>query len=139
MTAPHGRYHRCLGTLTLETLDALPDYVIDDVRFKDPFNDVHGADAMHRVFRHMFDNVGNVRFTVHRAVLNGDTCLMDWRFEGLLRSKPWVFEGASVVTFATDGRVAEHIDHWDAASAFYERLPILGSLLGWIRGRLTVR
>ncbi len=63
---------------------------------------------------------------------------MDWRFEGLLRSKPWVFEGASVVTLATDGRVAEHIDHWDAASAFYERLPILGSLLGWIRGRITV-
>jgi len=63
MTAPHERYRRYLKTLTLETLDALPDYVIDDVRFKDPFNDVHGADAMHRVFRHMFDNVGNVRFT----------------------------------------------------------------------------
>jgi hypothetical protein len=71
----------------------LADYVSDDIRFKDPFNDVHGADAMHRVFRHMFDSVGNVRSTVHRAVLDGDTCLMDWWFEGLLPSKPRVFEG----------------------------------------------
>ena len=110
-----------------------------DVRFKDPFNDVRGVDAMARVFRHMFENVGDIRFTVAHSVAAGATCLMAWRFEGRLRGKTWAFDGASVICFAPDGRVREHIDHWDAARDFYERLPVIGWLLAWLRGRLALR
>ena len=139
MTAPHERYRTFLETLTLETLDRLTDHVTPDVRFKDPFNDVRGADAMARVFRHMFANVDNIRFTVHHSMASGDTGLMSWRFEGMLSGKVWSFEGTSVITFAPDGRVAEHIDYWDAASQFYERFPVIGWLLVALRRRLAVR
>ena len=44
MTPPHDRYRRYLETLTPETLKAISDYVTEDVRFKDPFNDVRGVD-----------------------------------------------------------------------------------------------
>jgi hypothetical protein len=47
MTAPHERCRRYLETLTLETVDALPDYVINDVCFKDPFNVVAFFDPHH--------------------------------------------------------------------------------------------
>ena len=133
------RYRRFLETLTPEKLDRLPDYVTTDVRFKDPFNDVRGPGAMQRVFRHMFENVDNIRFTVHHVALAGDTCFMDWRFEGRLGGRDWSFEGASVITLDTDGKVVAHIDHWDAASAFYECLPVIGWLLARIRGRLAIR
>ena len=133
------RYRRFLESLTPETLDRLPDYVAEDVRFKDPFNDVRGADAMQRVFRHMFENVGDIRFAVHHVALDGDTCFMDWRFEGRLGGRDWSFDGASVITLDAEGRVAAHIDHWDAGSAFYERLPVIGWLLARIRGRLAIR
>lgn len=137
MTAPHERYRRYLETLGPRNLGALPDYVTPDVHFKDPFNDVHGADAMTRVFRHMFENVDEIRFIVHRAATDGDVCLMQWRFEARLKGRPWAFEGASSLRFAPDGRVAEHIDHWDAARNFYERLPIIGWLLSSIRRHLA--
>jgi limonene-1,2-epoxide hydrolase len=137
--APHERYRRFLETLTPDSLGALDRYVTGGVRFKDPFNDVRGAEAMARVFRHMFENVADVRFRVHHMALAGDTCLMAWRFEGRLGSGPWTFDGASVVRFTADGRVCEHIDHWDAARDFYERLPVIGRLLAWLRGRLATR
>ena len=137
MTAPHERYRRYLETLTLQALTDLPDYVTEDVHFKDPFNDVRGADAMARVFRHMFENVDGVRFTVRNALTDGDVCLMTWRFEGTLKGGPWSFEGASRLRFAPDGRVAEHIDYWDAARVFYERLPFIGRLLSSIRRHLA--
>ena len=139
MTAPNERYRTFLEKLTLETLERLPDHVTPDVRFKDPFNDVRGADAMARVFRHMFANVRNVRFTVHHALASEDTGLMSWRFQGILSGKPWSFEGTSVLRFAPDGRVAEHIDYWDAATEFYERFPVIGWLLAVLRRRLGVR
>ena len=139
MTAPQEKYRRYLETLTRDRLKALPDHVTQTVRFKDPFNDVRGADDMERVFDHMFDKVEDIRFRVHHALNDGNTCLMAWRFEGCLKGALWVFDGTSVITFAPDGRVAEHIDHWDAARNFYERLPVIGWLLARLRRQLAIR
>jgi hypothetical protein len=86
----------------------------------------------------MFDTLGAVTFKVRHAAADDDTCLMEWRFEATLRGRPWAFEGMSLVRFTPDGRVSEHIDYWDAAAALYERLPIIGRLLMWIRRRLAV-
>jgi ketosteroid isomerase-like protein len=139
MNSASKRYQDFLENLTPETLPRLPDYATDNVHFKDPFNDVTGADAMQQVFAHMFSNIADIRFEVRHALTNGDLCLMAWRFQGKLRGKPWQFDGASVIRFAADGRVAEHIDHWDAASDFYAHLPVIGSLFSWIRRRLGTR
>ena len=139
MTAPHERYRRFLETLSPETLDGLSEQVTDDVRFKDPFNDIRGREAYERALRHMYDTLGEVRFTIGHALSDGNTCLMQWRFESQLRGRPWTMEGASRVRFAEDGRVAEHIDYWDAAENVYERLPVIGWLLSRVRARLAAR
>ena len=139
MSAPHERYREFFETLTPETLARLDALVTADVWFKDPFNDVRGVDAMTWVFRHMFENLGNVTFRVHRAVSEGDMCFMTWTFSATLRGAPWAVEGTSVVRFNDDGRVVEHIDHWDAATGFYERLPLIGWMLRRIRQKIAVR
>jgi len=139
MTAPHERYRLFLEGLTPEALDSLSDHVTSDVHFKDPFNDVRGVAAMTCVFRHMFEKVDDIRFTVRNAMAEGGNCLMEWRFEGRLGGKPWAFDGTSVLRFTPEGLVAEHIDHWDAAGSLYERLPVIGWLLARLRGRLAVR
>lgn len=139
MTEPHERYRDFLISLTPATLDRLPDLVMPDVRFADPFNDVRGVEKMMRIFRHMFETVGPVAFTVRHTARVGDICMMDWSFEATLRGEPWAFDGTSVVRFAPDGRVAEHIDYWDAARNFYERFPVIGWLLAWLRERIGRR
>jgi len=135
---PYESYQRFLETLTPGSLDTLHEHVTADVHFKDPFNDVHTAADMARVFRHMFENVRDIRFVVHSAMAEDDRCLMSWRFEGRLRGRPWIFDGTSAIRFAEDGRVCEHIDYWDAAGNFYERLPLIGWLLATLRRRLAV-
>lgn len=137
MTEHHERYRRYLETLTPESLAQLSVHVTPDVRFKDPFNDVRGVESMAAIFRHMFENIPEVRFTVRHLMAEGDNCLMTWRFEGKLRGRAWAFDGASALRFAPDGRVAEHIDYWDAAGNFYEQLPLIGWLLRRIRRRLS--
>ena len=139
MTAPYLRYREFLETLRPETIDRLPDFVAADVRFADPFNDVRGVDAMAAVFRHMFGSLGAVTFEVARLSFDGEVCLMVWRFSSTLRGKPWSFDGTSVVRFDAEGKVVEHVDHWDAAANFYERLPVIGWLLARIRTRLAIR
>jgi predicted ester cyclase len=136
MAAPQDRYRRYLEGLSPETLGALGDFVTPDVHFKDPFNDVNGVEAMRRVLGHMFENVRDIRFTVSHMATDGNVCFMSWRFDGQLRDRAWSFNGTSVVSFNADGRVIEHIDHWDAAGDFYEHLPVIGHLLRFVRRRL---
>lgn len=138
MNDAHQNYRRFLETLTPETLERLGDFVSDDVRFADPFNDVRGVEAMSQVFRHMFDTVSEIRFSVHRIFGDSTVCMMEWRFEGRLQGTDWSFPGTSVIEFEEDGRVRSHVDYWDAGTNFYERLPVIGWLLGAIRRRIAI-
>ena len=130
-------YRNYLETLTPETLPQLSQFVTPDVHFIDPFNDVRGTDALRRVFEDMFDSVKDVVFQVDALALDKSTALMSWQFSGTLRGRSFKLQGMSKVLFTKDGRVSEHVDHWDSASQFYMRLPIIGSLLSFVRRRIS--
>jgi hypothetical protein len=131
------RYYEALSPATLKDLETV---VAPDVRFQDPFNEVRGIEAYRRLLAKMFEAMPDVRFTVSHQAVDGETCFLRWRCVGTLAAlggKPWRVEGMSELRFAPDGRVREHIDHWDAAGQFYERLPVIGGLLRLIRRRLA--
>ena len=62
------KYVLYLETLNSSTINLLDDYVAENVRFKDPFNDVMGSEKMKAVFLHMFGNVEDVKFNVTSIV-----------------------------------------------------------------------
>ncbi len=137
MTDAAARYRAYLQSLSEESLAELGEHVSQQVRFKDPFNDVRGIEAMRAVLQHMFDNVGPVRFDIHRCLGEGEHCLMQWSFHGCLRGADWQFDGASSVRFDESGLVVEHVDYWDAGEASYEKLPGLGAVIRWLRLRIA--
>ncbi|MDM7946275.1 nuclear transport factor 2 family protein [Oceanibaculum nanhaiense] len=133
-------YGRFFETIAPDSLDRLDGIVAPDVRFVDPFNDVTGIEGYRAVFRHMFETVDQPRFTILRTATDGDTAFYRWRFSFRRKGAVdiWTIEGMSEVRFLANGLVAAHIDHWDAASQLYERLPVIGALLRWIRRKLAV-
>ncbi len=133
------RYVAFYEQMTPASLGHFNEVMTDDARFVDPFNDVTGLEKIETVFAHMFDNLTEVKFTVRHAVCTGeDAALLSWELNAAMGKKPWHVTGMSEIGFSGDGRVNRHVDHWDAAQQFYERLPIVGSLLRGIRKRLKV-
>lgn len=135
------RYAAFFEQLNGDNLSQLAYVMTEDVHFVDPFNDVHGLEAVERIFRHMFSKLENTKFTVsHAAVTAGKQPhgLIRWELSSLLNGKPYNIVGMSEVGFAADGRVNLHIDYWDAGQQFYERLPVIGWLLRIIRAQLAV-
>lgn len=115
------------GVPTLEQLSAV---AVDDVHFSDPFNDIRGLQAMQWVLEHTRRHVRDVRFSVHDTAWSGNTAYVRWSMKGRVRViGEWRVEGVSEIRFADTGRVSHHIDHWDAASQFFTRLPVIGWLL----------
>jgi ketosteroid isomerase-like protein len=111
-----------------------------DAQFKDPFNEVEGIAAIERIFTHMFKALDAPRFVITQQVHAGAQCFVTWDF---FFSVPRMDTGATqIIRGATHfvlreeagvWRVAVHRDYWDAAEELYEKLPVLGSLMRWLK------
>ena len=135
--AAYGRYFE---TLTRETLHEIARIATPDMRFRDPFNDVRGIDEVVRLLASMYAH-GTPRFEILDRALGQSAGYILWRFTndpGGGRA-PWIIVGMSEVHFAPDGRISEHIDHWDAGGQFYAHIPVLGWLIRLVRRRLALR
>ena len=119
--------------LTPAALARLKALYADDATFKDPFNEVRGVDAIRAIFEHMYRTVQAPRFVVTRAVTESDDAFLTWDFHFTARGRSLTVRGATHLRFAPDGRVAMHRDYWDAAEELYEKLPLLGALMRWLR------
>ncbi len=111
-----------------------------DARFKDPFNEVQGLASIAAIFAHMFQSVDQARFEVLRTVAAGDEVFLTWDFRFRTRGRgaqALCIHGASHLQFNAIGQVQSHRDYWDAAEELYEKLPIIGALMRWLKRRAT--
>lgn len=130
------RIVQAFEALSPESLARLDLLYTADVRFKDPFNEVQGVPAVRGIFEHMFKSLDGPHFVVRDAVVQGDQCFLTWDF--LFRMKRFnraeqCIRGASQLWLAEDGRIRVHRDYWDAAEELYEKLPLLGGLMRWLK------
>ncbi len=127
-------------SLTPETLARLGEIYADDASFKDPFNDVRGVAEVRRILMHMFDDLTEARFAISEAVAEGDRAFLVWDFTFKVRRwQPGVerrIHGASYIRFDAAGKVELHRDYWDAGEELYEKLPVFGALVRWVRRRM---
>lgn len=130
------QWYEHLAPADLARVDAL---YAATARFKDPFNDVRGIGAITQVFQHMFERLDAPRFVVQRRVVEGAHAFLVWdfhfRFKGEATGQ--CIHGATHLHFAPDGRILLHRDYWDAAEELYEKLPLLGRLMRWLKRRAT--
>jgi steroid Delta-isomerase len=107
-------------------------------RFKDPFNDVIGQAAITAIFVHMFEQMDQPRFVVTRTVLQDSQAFLTWEFLFTMKRfsrTPQRIRGATHLIFDAGGAVVLHRDYWDAAEELYEKLPLLGALMRWLKRR----
>lgn len=128
-------------TLAPERVAHMGAFYAADVWFKDPFNEVRGLPEVQRIFSHMYVALERPRFVVTSQVADGHQCFLTWDFEFYFKKhQPQVLQtirGASHLSFDEAGRVVRHRDYWDAAEELYEKLPLLGSLMRWLKRRVA--
>jgi steroid Delta-isomerase len=132
------RYFENLSPQSVAQLDSI---YAPDARFKDPFNDVKGVPAIQAIFAHMFVTLTNPRFVVTKHVLQGEDCFLTWEFRFAFNSHQpdteQVILGATHIVFSPQGLVCLHRDYWDAAQELYEKLPLVGALMRWLKKRVN--
>ncbi|MDO9468367.1 MAG: nuclear transport factor 2 family protein [Thiobacillus sp.] len=118
--------------LSANNLDALDTYYAADARFKDPFHEVAGVEAIRAILHYTFDKLPGARFRVTRRFPGEEghaVILWEMDFTMPVTRQPTTIRGATHLAFATDGKVTLHRDYWDAAEELYGRLPVLKWLM----------
>ena len=131
------RLARYFETINPQSVTAVVDYYAANARFKDPFNDVTGVAAIQHIFAHMFEALEQPHFVVTEQVVQGQQCFMTWEFrfgfKNFKKGEPQVILGATHLVFSESGLVTLHRDYWDAAEELYEKLPLVGGLMRWLK------
>jgi len=119
------------------TIEALVALAASDIRFKDPFHDVRGRDALRRVLAHLFDRVANPRFVVTDRAFGMEAGYLRWTFTWGSGRQDGKIEGMSEIHLGADGLVTAHLDHWDSGSQFYATLPLIGPAVRLVARRVA--
>ena len=139
-------YAEAFTRLQPDNIGVLLALVDLNVRFCDPFNDVHGRAAFSAIFEHMFKTTQNPKFTVtdiafssadHQAV-----AYLRWKMTGHTKGWPSLslsLSGMSEIHLAENGLVSAHIDHWDSASQLLAKLPLIGGITSGIMRIFAVK
>ncbi len=122
------------------TLPQLRDFYAPDAYFKDPFNEVRDVASIEHIFAEMYVSLHDPRFVVHSRIEQDFDAFLAWDFRFRIKKyKPGVTQtirGSSHLKFDVQNRVCYHRDYWDAAEELYEKLPLVGGLMRFLKKRV---
>ena len=127
------------ANLSPASVAQLPLFYAPEARFKDPFNEVQGLGAVTQVFEHMYEALHTPHFVITRTLVDGDQAFLTWDFKFKFKrfdtQTQQTVHGGSHLQFDAQGLITWHRDYWDAAEELYEKLPLVGSLMRWLKRR----
>ena len=135
------QFANIFASLDRHNLHRVSEIYAPDVHFTDPLHDVHGLPAMEDYFGELYANIEDLESEFHQCqlVTEGQGLLrwtMTYRHPRLAGGRPVKVDGCSCIFFR-DERVYRHIDYFDAGALIYEHVPLLGSVIRWLKGRLA--
>ena len=126
-------------TLSPQSVSQLHTVYDAQATFKDPFNEVQGLPEIERIFRHMYVALDQPHFVITGQIVDGAQAFLTWefrfRFKRFDTTALQAVRGASHVVFNAQGLVTLHRDYWDAAEELYEKLPVVGGVMRWLKKR----
>ncbi len=130
---------RIYNQLGIENLNLLGDLYTTDIVFIDPFHRVDGLRALTRYFEDLYQNLLSIHFDYIDEMITENGALLTWRMAYAHRSikngNPISVEGATHLKF--DHKIHFHHDYFDASAMIFEHLPVIGTILHWIRKRVS--
>ncbi|MFM5335056.1 nuclear transport factor 2 family protein [Aeromonas enteropelogenes] len=126
--------------LDRQQLHRLSEVYADEVIFIDPAHRIEGLAALSDYFAALYQRLAYCRFVITSQQQQGRQAWLGWTMifshPRLRGGKPVTVEGATRLEFDEEGKVCLHRDYFDLGAMLYEQLPLLGSLVRTIKGRL---
>lgn len=125
--------------MTIDHVDQVQKLYSTEACFKDPINEVIGADAIQKVMADLFKQLKNVNIAVKDMHGDDRSGFLQWNKHYEFRSKKRTIPGVSHFRFNEQGQVIQQEDFWDASFVLYGEFPMLGAIMRGIRRMVRVK
>ncbi|MDP5209017.1 nuclear transport factor 2 family protein [Microbulbifer sp. 2205BS26-8] len=119
----------------------LAEIYSEDVVFCDPLRRVEGLPSLQAHFSDMSRGLTQCRFQFDKASIDRDSACLPWYMhyahQSLRGGRPLRLRGCSLLRYSD--KVFYHEDFFDLGAMVYEQVPLLGSLVRFIKARLGGR
>lgn len=140
MDEPLARFVALYQQLNRDELHRLPEVYANEVVFTDPAHRIEGLAALTDYFSALYQRLAYCRFVITSQLQQGRQAWLGWTMTfshpRLRGGAPVTVEGATRLEFDEAGKVCLHRDYFDLGAMLYEQLPLLGSVVRTIKGRL---
>lgn len=107
-----------------------------DMRFVDPFNDVHGRDQFKRITENLNARVKEMRFDDLELVGDEPHFMLSWECTITPRFGPTIRTRGVTEFRSHEGRVTFHRDHWDVLGAVANSMPGIGRIYALVTSKI---
>lgn len=126
--------------LGAKNLHLLQGVYSSDIQFIDPAHEINGLEHLTEYFSLLYQNVESISFEFQDVVQQDRTCYLQWEMtfshKSLARGKTIVLTGATFLRLNQVDMVCYHRDYFDLGAMLYEHIPILGSMVSYMKRRL---
>ena len=117
---------------------SIKDVYAENAYFRDGFREVQGVDNLEKYFISSTETFHECTFDIQDVASHGGNYYYRWIMNLILkRNKDDKLQvvGVSHVRYDKNGKIIFHQDYWDTG-IIYEKIPLLGSIITWIRNRI---
>jgi len=126
--------------LNRDNLDMLELIYHPDILFIDPAHEFTGLAKLKSYFGNLYRNVSSISFDFTSRIQRDDDIALEWLMSvshpKLNRGRMFRVNGISRLHVTESGLVDLHRDYFDLGAMLYERLPVFGTLIMNLKGRL---
>jgi hypothetical protein len=132
------RFRRTYDLLSSDSIWLLDDLYDESVVFIDPIHEIRGLPALREYMTRMYGGVKRCAFEHHSVLVSRREAMLTWTMEmEHKRFRPdrvLRLPGATVIRFGD--KITYQRDYYDLGALIYERVPVLGPIVQWIKKRL---
>ncbi|MCM2317272.1 MAG: nuclear transport factor 2 family protein [Thermoanaerobaculia bacterium] len=110
----------------------------NDAYFNDGFVELKGAPAIASYFARSAEATRSIDVEIEQITRTDDGVYVRWIMTYTIHYRSMTIRapGISHLRFTPDGQISYHRDYWDGSGALAEMVPLTGSVLRAIKGRL---
>ena len=137
------RFRQLYADLARININDLSLVYHQDIEFVDPVTTHRGIEAVKGYFANLLESVDSCQFNIHSLLNTGDSGqsgyshVVEWTMLLQLKNKPGTIsvDGVSMLK-VRDDKIHYHRDYYDLGEMVYEHVPVLRSVIGFIKKKL---
>lgn len=127
--------------LSVSNIHLVDQFYDKNVAFQDPVHKLNSSAEVKKYYEGLYKNVDSIRFEYGKGTESGDTVSLPWtmylKTPSINGGREFTVDGVSIITFNPEGKVTAHRDYFDMGEFVYERVPVLKTLIGYIKRKLA--